>query len=177
MRIEIKYTNITTEDWNRIGAEWPKQKGFRYSFILSNYFGARWNIHLLKDELKKITEWHDDYTLLEEDYMDEMISIEQYSDFESSENVFKVHLSHDEIINLIKGRNTYRLCTKENEILDWCQENINDDFFLSLEGDFDLYIYINELGAESYECELKFDGFLQINFMDDISAMGYKLRW
>ena len=89
MLVEIRYTYITIEDWNRIGSEWPKQKEFRYSFTLSSHFRDRWNIHIVKDQLKTITEWHDGYTLLDEDYIDEKISIEQHPNFESPEKYSK----------------------------------------------------------------------------------------
>ena len=176
MKIEIIYTSFTTEDWNRLGVEWSKKR-FQYSDILPIRFQEAWDFKLPEREVINIIKWHNDHTGLDGKYGEYCMSITQYSNSPPHPNNFNVIYSQQEIIDAIQQRRGIAYYKLQNDILYWCQENINNDFELSLNGKYELYIHADEAAFDLNDCHLSFEGFVQISFFDDTSAMAYKLMW
>lgn len=177
MKIKIIYTSVTTEDWNKLGVEWSKQKKVQYSYRLPIQFRDGWEFKIPESEVMNIINWHKDYTEFDGKYGESFISITQYSNSTSLPNNFNVIYSQREIIEFFRQRGGMAYYKQQNDILYWCQENINNDFELSLNGKYELCINADEAAFELNDCHLIFEGFVHISFIDDASAMAYKLMW
>ena len=177
MKIEILYAPITSGDWKRLGVEWPNQNDPRYTFELYKCFRKVWQFEMPEGELIKITEcWPEDFNTYSGIIGGKMFTFVQFSIERPGEKIFNVEISQNEIIELISI--DYReLLEKENEIVDWCQENVQGDFILSLRGKYKMQIFSELTYFGGNKCALIFGGFIDISFTDDASAMAYKLRW
>ena len=106
-----------------------------------------------------------------------MFTLGQFSYEKPDNKIFNVEIRQNEIIEVIKSNDYRELLEKENEIVDWCQENVQGDFILSLRGKYKMQIFSELTYFGGNKCALIFGGFIDISFTDDASAMAYKLRW
>jgi len=178
MKIEILYEPITSGDWKRLGVEWPSQNDPRYTFESYNSFRKGWKFEMPEGELIKIADcWHEDLNAYSGINGGTIFMLGQFSFEKPGNKIFNVEIRQNEIIEAIKNNDYREPLEKENEIIDWCQENVQGDFILSLRGKYKMQIFSELTYFGGNKCALIFGGFIDISFTDDASAMAYKLRW